>query len=362
MADAGWSVRLHDPLSGTALAARGRAYALTQSSRRLLERLGLWDALHPSLTPFTRLALLDRGCRAGVAFTPLDLPLDASAGADRPIGWIARHGDLMRVLRQRLERLPAVEMRLGEPPPSPQAGGADLVLAADGPGSPCRESSGIRRWRLPYRQACLTAQLQLRGNDDLQAWELLRPEGPMAVLPLASDQVQLVWSAPAERCRQLLALPETAFLERLAAVLPEPLEVDGLLDAPAAFPVALELARRLHRDRLVLLGESAHRCHPVGGQGLNLCWRDVATLHRLALQVADGRLPLARLGPRYSRNRWPDVLITLVATDLMVRLFSNRMPPLLLLRRLALAALAACRPLRRLSLWVMSEGTGRPSR
>ena len=76
----------------------------------------------------------------------------------------------------------------------------------------------------------------------------------------------------------------------------------------------------------MLVGESAHRCHPVGGQGLNLCWRDVAVLHRLALRAAragcgpaaSGRLRHAAAGPICS--------LTLLATDLLVRLYSTRLP------------------------------------
>ncbi|MFM7314810.1 MAG: 2-octaprenyl-6-methoxyphenol 4-monooxygenase, partial [Cyanobium sp.] len=89
-----------------------------------------------------------------------------------------------------------------------------------------------------------------------------------------------------------------------------------------------------------------------------LCWRDVAELHRLAARVRRGQLPLARLGSTYARRRWPDLLLTLAATDLMVRLFSNRSPLLLPVRRLALMGLARWRRLRRLSLRLMSEGCG----
>ncbi len=372
LAEAGWQVQLHDPLSREQLQGRSRAYALTQSSRRLLQRLNLWDALQPDLAPFSKLQLQDQGCGASVAFTAADLPLAAGSGSEpHPIGWIARHGPLMAVLLERLQQQPAVQLHLGPPPvpvlstaaapgmAGPDPDPVDLVVAADGPASPCRQALGIGRWRLPYRQACLTVQLELRGDDGHQAWELLRPEGPFAILPLAVNQAQLVWSAPARHCQRLQALPDAALLDRLAALLPEPLEIDGLLDAPASFPVALELARRFHRGRTVLVGESAHRCHPVGGQGLNLCWRDVEVLHQLAGQVHQGRLPLARLGRRYGRSRWPDVLITLLATDLLVRLFSNRQPLLLPLRRLGLALLARSHSLRRLSLWVMSHGTGR---
>jgi 2-octaprenyl-6-methoxyphenol hydroxylase len=129
-----------------------------------------------------------------------------------------------------------------------------------------------------------------------------------------------------------------------------------LVDDPRAFPVSLLLARRLHWGSTVLVGESGHRCHPVGGQGLNLCWRDVAQLHRLARRVQSGRLPVSRLPAAYGRRRWPDLLLTLVATDLLVRVFSNRSPLLLPLRRLALVLLARLAPLRRLSLAAMTQG------
>ena len=203
-------------------------------------------------------------------------------------------------------------------------------------------------------------QVELRGSAADQAWELFRPEGPFAVLPLGKRRFQLVWSAPRSRCQQLEALGDAAFLDALAGALPPPLEVDRLLDTPPAFPVELQLARRLRRSRrgrrLVLVGETAHRCHPVGGQGLNLCWRDVAELHRQARRVAAGHLRPSRLPGAYARRRWPDLLLTLAATDLLVRLFSNRARPLLLLRRLGLGLLGRSPALRRWSLAAMTDG------
>jgi 2-octaprenyl-6-methoxyphenol hydroxylase len=232
------------------------------------------------------------------------------------------------------------------------------VLAADGVDSPTRRAAGIGLWRRPYRQACLAAQVELRGLDGDEAWELLRPEGPFGVLPLGGQCFQLVWSAPTERCRHLERLSDSAFLDTLAGALPDQLQPDVLLDQPRAFPVALHLARRLHRGRTLLIGESAHRCHPVGGQGLNLCWRDVAVVHRLAERAAGGRLRPERIGAAYARRRWGDVILTLLSTDLLVRLFSNRHPLLLPLRRWAMDLLARHGFLRRLALGVMTHGVG----
>ena len=364
LVEAGWAVELCDPLSAEALSQRRRAYAFNQSSRELLQRLDLWSAIEPSLIPFNELQLWDLGAEQAVVFGLDDLaPAQGRCGVSA-IGWIGRHDQLMALLLERLGQQQAVSLQLGRTPmPAPplNADGLprfDLVIAADGPESATRRNLGIGCWRRPYGQSCLTAEVELRGTADDQAWELLRPEGPFAVLPLGERRFQLVWSASESRCRQLESLPASAFLDCLAGVLPDRFQPDVLLDQPRAYPVQLLLAQRLHRGSTLLVGESAHRCHPVGGQGLNLCWRDVAVLHQLARRAAQGKLQPRRLGAAYGRRRWPDLLLTLLATDLLVRIFSNRSPWLLPLRGLALTLLARFRRLRRLALAMMSSGVG----
>jgi 2-octaprenyl-6-methoxyphenol hydroxylase len=351
MARAGWRVQLVDPLSPQQLSARSRAYALTHSSRALLEQLGLWAELLPALAPFRRLDLCDRALHRQVAFTADDLPNAAHSSA--AVGWILQHRPLMELLLRAVRSEPAIALHLGAPmEPTP----VDLLVAADGHHSPTRRAAGLRGWGFSYRQGCLTVQVRLRGSAPDQAWELFRPEGPFAVLPLGGDAFQLVWSAPMARLQRLEALDGAAFLDALSAALPDALQAEVLLDQPKAFPVSWALTWPLQRRGLLLLGEAAHRCHPVGGQGLNLCWRDVADLGLLAERCVAGRFPPAALPARYARRRWLDILLVLLATDALVRLFSNRQPLLLPLRQLALTLLGRWPLLRRLSLRAMSEG------
>ena len=360
LADAGWRVTLVDPLDRGQLLQSSRGYAFTHSSQLLLIRLGLWHELRAVMVPFTNLELSDLAIARQVSFGSADLAPGSLSNHDGAVGWIASHRPLMKVLHDRLAANPAVALRLGATAAtaaaSEQEPSWDLLVAADGALSPSREALGIGVWQHSYRQNCLTTQVELRGCGEHQAWELFRPEGPFAVLPLGGRRFQLVWSAPQARCRQLESLPDVSFLDALAGALPAHLQPDALVEQPRAFPVQLLLARRLHRGRAILLGESGHRCHPVGGQGLNLCWRDVAVLHRLALRAASGQLSVQRLPAAYGRSRWQDLLLTLAATDLLVRLFSNRQPLLLPLRHLALLLLARFAPLRRLSLALMGDG------
>ncbi|MEB3335702.1 MAG: FAD-dependent monooxygenase [Cyanobacteriota bacterium] len=362
LADAGWTVTLVDPAPPDRLLAGPRAYAFTHSSRRLLERLGLWGPVSSVLHPFDHLDLADLGARRHFSFGPSDLWGAPPQGP--PVGWIGAHRPLMQVLLERLEAHGAIHLRLGPGPHGsmepPREDNPDLIVAADGSLSPTREALGIGLWRHAYGQHCLAAQVTLRGAPAGTAWERLRPEGPFALLPMARERFQVVWSAPGWRCRQLESLSPAAFLDALAPVLPAGLDVSTLEEPPRVFPVQLQLARRLHRGRTILLGETAHRCHPVGGQGLNLSWRDVATLHRLAQRVRSGRLPPHRLPASYARRRWPDLCLTLLITDGLVRIFSNRHPWMVALRAPAVLLLARIPALRRCLLGVMTNGPCQP--
>jgi 2-octaprenyl-6-methoxyphenol hydroxylase len=342
-------VVLFDPQNSEALAARSRAYAITHSSRRLMQRLGIWNELRKDLVAFEQLDLRDLAAEHRVLFVSDDLA-EKNRG-HHGIGWILDHRPLMTALLHRLQESALVQLHLGgkaAPIPNPDS----LLIAADGPSSPTRESWGIRCWQHRYRQGCLTAKVVLRGVQANQACELFRPEGPLAVLPLGNDHFQVVWSAPMQRCQERSALPPSEFLDQLAGILPQGIDPDLLLDQPKAFPQQWMLARRLSRGRGVLVGEAGHRCHPVGGQGLNLCWRDVDVLVKSVQKGGTAK----RIAARYGRQRWIDLILVGTATDLLVRCFSNRIGLLVVFRRIALQLLKQSRGLRQLSLRAMTDG------
>ena len=353
----GYHVDLFDPLSFEIISSRSRAYALSHSSRRLLSRLGLWNSLKPYLFPFNVLRLEDRAINTHVRFTESDLL--ASNQSSGSIGWIVDHGSLMNLLTERLNTCELVSLHLGN---SCSINSRDsdysLIVAADGPRSATRSNLLIPFWSHRYTQGCLTAKVRFRAIDSNVAYECFRPEGPLALLPLGRNDFQVVWSAPLQRCKQLATLDTVEFLDQLSAILPCHLEADALLDVPAAFPLELGVAPRLHRGKVLLVGESGHRCHPVGGQGLNLCWRDVDTLLGLVTTSSALHRDLKHIPSLYSSRRFFDLLSVGVATDLLVRLFSNRQVALLQLRKLSLWLLRRVPLFRQLSLQAMTDGPG----
>jgi 2-octaprenyl-6-methoxyphenol hydroxylase len=94
---------------------------------------------------------------------------------------------------------------------------------------------------------------------------------------------------------------------------------------PAGFPLRAHIARRFVAHRVALIGDAAHRVHPLAGQGLNLGLRDVAALtSALASQIRLGLDPGgADALATYERARYFDTAAMLAGTDGLHRLFSN---------------------------------------
>ena len=212
LASKGFSVVLNDQLPREELLSRSRAYAITHSSRRLLTSLNLWGCLSDDLIPFQSLDLRDSASGGRVLFGLNDLQ-DQNRRAEA-IGWILDHQPLMELLLNRLQQSHNVDLHLGSSAPQPKS--SDLIVAADGPRSTTRLQWGIRSWTFRYRQGCLTSKVALRGVQPAMAYELFRPEGPLAILPLGEGVFQVVWSAPWSQCQRRADLATPDFLDELA--------------------------------------------------------------------------------------------------------------------------------------------------
>jgi 2-octaprenyl-6-methoxyphenol hydroxylase len=135
-----------------------------------------------------------------------------------------------------------------------------------------------------------------------------------------------------------------------------------LLNPPQVFPARLRQSRRYYQHRLALVGDAAHHCHPVAGQGLNLGIRDAAALAQVLLdawrrQEDLGEVQVLR---RYGRRRRWENWVVLLFTDLLTRTFSNSYWPLVVLRRLVLIGMIRFPPLRRFLLRLMTGLWGSP--
>lgn len=328
--------------------------AIAPAGRALLLRHGLWPTPALSEQPVQRMRIWDGS--AALTFSAAELEVPALAYI---VAGEALHAMLASVARTEAVCVGAdsaeiaeigllgggVELRLA----SGESIRARVLLLCDGASSPLSRQLGVAALERDYAAQALL--LEVRGERPHQATAFQRflPGGPLALLPLAHGASQVVWTLPEVEARRILRFSAP---ERLAAI---EAASEGCLGAlreatePLALPLRMRLAERYAGDRFVLLGDAAHRVHPLAGQGANLGLLDLAWL-LAALQWARRRgldLGSPAVLERYARPRRSDATLAGLFFDGVERLFSTSRPWVVGGRRLGMWIADRWLPLKR---------------
>jgi len=352
-----------DPREGLDAGFDGRASAIALATQRVLHGIGVWPLLgnHPAPIEDIRVSEDD---------SLLFLHYDHREVGTEPFGFMVENRHMRQALFSRLDQLeqvqqlaPAQIMRLERGPSGAVAELADgrqilarLVIGADGRGSRTRADAGIDVTKWSYNQFGIVCSVEHELSHDFTAHEHFLPAGPFAILPLMGNPAQpghwssIVWTERTDVTPAIMALDDAGFHEELMSRFGDFLGATRVVGPRWSYPLGLQFSETCIAERLALIGDASHAMHPIAGQGLNMGLRDVAVLaevmsdaRRLGLDLGDG-VALER----YQRWRRFDNTMMLAATDVLNRLFSNRIEPLRLARDLGLAAVNRMPPVKKI--------------
>lgn len=353
--------------------AKNRAYVLSMLSGKIFDGLGIWDRVLPQVTQFSQIQISDADYAGVVKMYPQDLGTPA-------LGYAATHEVLLTALQSKLQAAnnitvmcPArvVNVAYGEDSaeltiqtpdnPTPTKIRTRLVIAADGAKSSLRADAGIDTTGWNYWQSCVTATIKPERDHQNVAYERFWYAGPIGVLPLPDGRCQVVWTVPHQQAEELRDLPASEFLQQLehcTGGLLGKLELDS---QRWLFPVKLMQSKQYIAPRLALIGDAAHCCHPVAGQGMNLGIRDAAALAEILLAAAQAGEDIGSSSvlQRYTQWRKPENWVILAFTDFLDRMFSTRILPIVIIRRLGLFLLDRLPGFKYLALRLMTGLAGK---
>ncbi len=347
-------------LSGDAPGYDDRTIALAEGSRRIFSGMGLWARIESAATPIREIHVSEQG-RFGVA------RINAREQGVAALGYVTPARAIGEALNARLAELPdltmlspakfetlevdadRVRLTVSEQRDTRTVSAA-LVVASDGSRSRVRESLGIgvREWR--YGQSAIIANLTTAQPHHNVAYERFTASGPLALLPIDGSRCALVCTVDEHRAPQLVAMPESEFLEFLQQRFGNRLGRFLRIGKRQLHRLTYLRSSEHYRPRVAVIGNAAQTLHPVAGQGFNLGLRDVAVLaevvcntHRLRGDVGGDEVLR-----RYADWRSGDQGRTAGFTDLLVRVFGNPLLPLRLARNAGLLAFDQVPPLKRL--------------
>lgn len=327
-----------------------RAFALSASSRYLLQRIGVWPRISADAQAVEKIQITDSPLDAGVR--PVLLAWDNILSNGDPASFIVPADKVLDGLNDCVSSDPAitsfrpitistVETTDREhfiTTDDGQVIAAKLVVAADGQHSPLRKMMAIDVVRWAYDQRGIVTTIAHSKPHNATAIQHFLPAGPFAILPLTGNRSCITWSETTEQAERILASDDAHFIEQLDLRLAGRVGSFDVIGSRQSWPLSMHLARAYVADRFALIGDAAHGVHPLAGQGLNLGLRDVAALVDVVVEGAGLGLDVGRLDvlQRYERWRRSDTALSAASFDGINRLFSNDVTILRSLREVGL--------------------------
>jgi 2-octaprenyl-6-methoxyphenol hydroxylase len=344
----------------------GRTSAVSSSSMRMLNAIGVDVHLHEAGCPIWRITVSDGLRPGGLSFDPDD---------DEPLGFMHENRNLRAALHGRAQAGKSIWLLWKSKILSVDRGessvivaladgrklSAPLLVAADGRNSATREAAGINVARWKYDHQAIVSVLRHEQPHENVAYEIFYPSGPFALLPMNDDRVghrsAMVWSVRNDDAAGWLSLRDEDFAAEARAAMGGFLGDVAMLAPRSSYPLGFHHAARIVGERLALAGDAAHAIHPIAGQGLNLGFRDVAALTEVLVEGARLGLDLGdtQLLDRYQRWRSLDALSVAFATDALTRIYSVPGDAASAIRRFGMGVAGRILPLRDR---LMSEARG----
>ena len=389
------------PYQGVPNDYSNRTCALSPSTVKFLSSFGAWDTItNMRFQEVKSMQVWDSASDSLITFNHPEMLED--------LAYIVENDIILEALMKQLDHMSnSVEIRFGSkvidyhlPHPggfeettdaNPFAGvsleGGEklwtkLLIGADGYKSLLRKTAGIHTVDWEYGQFGVVATVNIQETPDNNvAWQRFLKTGPIAMLPLSSKHSSLIWSTSTEQAKSLAKLSDESFADAVNNAFWSdemrdtvadtaarrfddllrgvglqnggsrqlPPTVIGVTEGTRAmFPLGLCHSSQYVKTRVALIGDAAHRIHPMAGQGVNLGFGDVESLANKISQAVTNGMDIGSINPllEYETERQRAVLPVMCLTDGLNRLYSASWTPIVLARCLGLQATNALGPLK----------------
>ncbi|MEM6339408.1 MAG: FAD-dependent monooxygenase, partial [Pseudomonadota bacterium] len=306
-----------------------RTTALTDSSRKFFEEIGIWNKISDFVGPINDIYVVDNKSPEMLHFASSELDngeimgyLIQNTDFKKKLYELVSSNKLINVIQncsyeitENTEDGCSLTLNDGKEHKS------DLLLVCDGRYSTARQQFFSSNIEKTYDQCALTFIVHHAKPHEGTAVEHFMPTGPFAILPLRDQKrSSIVWTVNADMKDLLENLPKDEFEEIVQDNFGEflgKIEVEGKV---AGFPLKAYETDKYFNKRIVLIADTAHIIHPLAGQGLNQGIKDISCFIELLSEYGITDLMLSQ----YQTMRKTDNSNMLEITDTINAIFSNK--------------------------------------
>ena len=324
-----------------------RGLALSNGSRFILERIGVWEELVDKLTAIESIHTSQKGTFGRTLMKAKEFNQDA-------LGYIVSYGVLIGVLQEKLKKSKKINILYNTKASQFIIKGEknclkyhkqekeydllfDLLVLADG-GNDAIPGIELSRSLKSFGHSALVTQVVSELPHQNIAYERFTPGGPIALLPNLNDQFSLVWTGKKNNIEELMQLNDKDFLKKLHNHFGDRVGDFISCEDKVIFPLKQSFVDEIKIKNVVVIGNSAQTIHPVAGQGLNTGLRDALSLSD-CIESNSGLANINSLIMEYIKLREIETKKLMRFTEILVKGFSNDIVGINKLRGIALSLL-----------------------
>ncbi len=340
----------------------GREIALTHASKRLMERLGMWQLVNPE-----EIYLLKEACVTN-GNSPYQLyfakPRQVFGQTVEGLGYLISNHNIRKSAYDSVKLQKNIQLLCGKG--VKQVATFDdfanveledgtllrskLLVVADSRFSNSRRQLGISADSHDFGRTMIVCRMTNTISNQQRATEHFYYGITVALLPLNEYTTNCVITATNAEVQQLLTLSPTDFARQVENFIDMQLGDMQLVSTQHTYPLVAVHANRFYTKRCALIGDSAVGMHPVTAHGFNLGLHSVEILAKYiekAVKV-DGDIGSENLLAKYQREHMLITRPMYHGTNTIAKLFTTETPTAKALRSLVLRVSNNLPPLKML--------------
>ncbi|PKO46071.1 MAG: hypothetical protein CVU29_06890 [Betaproteobacteria bacterium HGW-Betaproteobacteria-22] len=360
LANAGLKVIVIEQQPTSALASPafdGREIALTHDSALLMQKLGVWDNVHPeNIAPL-------RDARIFNSHSPASLNFDHRDTTQNELGFLISNHLIRKAAFDSVQLSSAITLKTETKISAIQTDThqakvilsngeilhARLIIAADSRFSESRRTMGIAANIHDFGKAMMVCVMEHTIPHEHTAWEWFDDEQTLALLPMSGMRSSVVITLQPNEINHLMQLATEDFNHALSSRFKNRLGAMYLASTRHAYPLVTVYAKRFIAQRFALIGDAAVGMHPVTAHGFNFGLKSIQTLtSEINTALAAGQdIASQSLLIRYEKTHRQQTRPLFIATHAIAKLYSSNHLPAKILRTGALHIANHVKPFKR---------------
>ncbi len=332
----------------------GRDIALTHRSKNILKKIGIWKNISPKkISPVREARVLDGNSSKYLHF-------DHVKTVENSLGYLVPNYVIRKAIYDKLQTLKTIKIFVKSEVlkivsnkslskvylKNRKIFESKLTVVADGRLSKNREKIGIYANKTNFRAAMSVFRMKHQFNNDNIASEYFHYNQTLAILPIEKNLSSIVVTLQNDLSKEFLNMTKKEINQKIENDLKGKLGKMNIIGKKYTYPMLTVYSNEFYRDRSVLIGDAAVGMHPVTAHGFNLNLRGVDILQNKIKKALMDNVDIGNTDilKKYEKNFRKVSLPIYLATNAIVRLYTNQKPIIKLARKSLLILADAMKP------------------